>query len=112
MFDKNSNDLHKVSKPTDTNNHINPNYRNVNSNTNTTNTKIQIDVDERIDMEVYIRDTRTLMLSDDTMNDIVNNTKPSDAIDIKNIFGETFDIVSLLMYLGLRYDVLNDNDSL
>jgi len=110
MFDKNSNDLHKVSNlPTDSNNHINTNINiNVNANTN----KTQIDVDERIDMEVYIRDTRTLMLSDDTMNDIVNNSKPSDAMDIKNIFGETFDIVSLLMYLGLRYDVLNDNDSL
>lgn len=91
MFDKNN--LHKVSNSTDSN---------INNDAN----KTQTCDDERIDMEIYIRDTRTLMISDDTMNEIINKAK-TDTMDISNIFGESFDIVSLLMYLGLRYDVLN-----
>jgi hypothetical protein len=99
MFDKNSNNSNKVSNPID-----------IESNDNTD--KTQTDIDEKIDMEIYVRDTRSLILSDDAMNEIINKSKPSDTLDIRNIFGESFDIVSLLMYLGLRYDALNsDNDS-
>lgn len=75
----------------------------LNTSTNTSDDMTNNDIDEIIDMEVYTRDTRELMLSEQSMHDIMNSNI-SQSRELERKLTEPFDIISLLLMLGMQLD--------
>ena len=89
----------------------NNNNENENENKNNTN-KSNDEIDELIDTKVYTLDTRQLILSEQSMNDIINNkqkyltnrksSNSRDLIESTTDNDKHFDILSLLFLLSIN----------